>query len=497
MKKLKLFINNQWVDSSSGAIFKTLDPSNKQEIAELPLASKEDVDAAVKAAKNAFFKGGWPELDANDRADLLIKAADIIKKRAKELAQWEAQDVGKTISDASNTDIPYTIRAFEYFANLAREIRGQVIPIPGGKVLDYVTYEPFGVAGIIVPWNYPLHIATRSVCPALATGNTVVLKASSMAPVTCTLLGEIMLEAGFPEGVFNVVSGKGGVTGEALVSHPDINIVSFTGSVSAGKRVINASGKDIIKKVILELGGKGPFIAESDCRIDEAVNSAVVGFSVMQGEVCCASTRLYLQEDIYDEFLDKMVNVVNSIKFGNTMDPETQIGSLISEQHLEMVDGYVRDAVKNGAKLLCGGQKYIQPPCENGSFYKPTILVDVNNEMKCAREEIFGPVLSVIKYRKLEDAVAMANDSQYSLGAAIWSENIKSLYWASKKLDAGVVWMNSNMKTNMEAPYGGNKNSGLGREKGMIGLMEYLKIKNNILDVAMNDKKGLSFDYTK
>lgn len=495
MKKLKLFIGNKWSDSSDGKVFRTSDPSKNEIIAELALATREDVDRAVKAADKAFKTSGWPELDADERADYLLKAAEIIRKRSEELAMWEAKDVGKTISDAKNTDLPYTIRAFEYFANLAREIRGEVIPIPGHKVLDFVTYEPYGVIGIIVPWNYPLHISSRSICPALATGNTVVLKASSLAPVTCTLLGEIFLEAGFPEGVFNVVSGSGGLTGEALLTHPDVKVISFTGSEEIGKRVIKASAENNIKKVILELGGKGPFIAEPDCRIDEAVDSAVLGFSVMQGEVCCASTRLYLHEDIYDEFLGKMVERVDNIKFGDTMDPSTQTGSLISKEHLEMVDGYVKEALKDGARLVCGGEQYSLPPCDKGNFYKPTILENVKNSMRCAQEEIFGPVLVVIKYKELEDAINMANDSKFALGATVWSENIETLYWTTRKLDAGVVWMNTNLRTNMEAPYGGNKNSGLGREKGIIGVMEYLKVKNNILNVHSEKSKKFGYKY--
>ncbi|MBM3707926.1 MAG: aldehyde dehydrogenase [Actinobacteria bacterium] len=495
MKKLKLFIGNKWVPSSNNEVFKSYDPSNNEVIAELPLANSIDVDNAVKAAKNAFFNGGWPELDADKRAEYLIKAGQIIKKRAKELAKWEARDVGKTITDAENTDIPYTIRTFEYFANLAREIRGDIIPIPGNKVFDYVTYEPYGVVAIIVPWNYPLHIATRSLCPAIAVGNTAVLKASSLAPVTCSLLGEILLEAGFPEGVVNIISGTGKVAGEALLSHPDVSVVSFTGSVEIGKKVIESSSRNIIKKVILELGGKGPFIAEPDCRIDEAVNSVVLGFCVMQGEVCCASTRLFLHKDIYEVFMGKLIETVKTIKLGDTLDYSTQMGSLINEEHLKLVDSYVKGAIKEGAKLVYGGEKYTVPPCDKGSFYIPTILENVNNSMTCAQEEIFGPVLSVIKYKDIKDAISMANDSQYALGATIWSENIRTLYWTSRKLNAGVVWMNTNMRSNIEAPYGGNKNSGLGREKGLIGLMEYLKVKNNILSVVKGESTRFSLKY--
>jgi len=483
MKKLKLFINNQWVDASDGKTFKTFDPSKNEVITELALASDKDVDDAVKAARNAF-NGGWSELDADERANYLVKAANIMRRRKSELAEWEARDVGKPIFETKQIDIDMAIRALEYFANLAREIRGQVIPLHGKDFFDYVTYEPYGVVATIVPWNFPLHIATRSISPALAVGNTVVLKASSLAPITCTLLGEIFKEVGLPAGVFNVVSGTGSITGEALLKHDDINLISFTGSVETGRRVIKASAEGNLKKVILELGGKGPFIAEPDCDINGAVNTLIIGFNLVTGEVCCASTRLYLHEDIYDEFMELLLRRVNSLKMGDTLDPETQIGALISKEHLQKVDGFVQEAIANGARLITGGEQCITPPCDKGNFYKPTILEVDSNSMRCVQEEIFGPVLVVLKYRNLDDAIKKANDSKYALGATIWSENVRTLYWAARKLNAGIVWMNTNEGSKIEAPYGGNKNSGIGREDGIVGLMEYLRVKNNVLYVG-------------
>ncbi|MFB0520407.1 MAG: aldehyde dehydrogenase [Desulfatiglandales bacterium] len=485
MKKLNLFINNEWVDSSDKKVFQSLDPSKNEPIAELPIATEKDVDTAVKTARKTFESGVWSELDADERADYMLKAAGIMGKRLKELAKWEAMDVGKPISEAENIDIPYSIRAMEYFANQAREIKGEVIPLPGKNAFDWVSYEPYGVVATITPWNFPLHLATRCICPAIATGNTVVAKPSSLAPITPIMLGEIFLEAGLPPGVVNIITGPGDSTGEALLSHPDVRMISFTGSVEVGKRALEISARSpIIKKVILELGGKGPFIAEPDCDIDGAVNSLIVGFCLMQGEVCCASTRLFLHEDIYDDFMEKLMRRVNSLKLSDTMDPSTQMGSLISKEQLEKVDGYVKGAVKDGAKIVCGGAKYTVPPYDKGNYYKPTILENVENTMKCAKEEIFGPVLAVMKYKKLDDAIAMANDNQYALGATIWSENPKTLYWTSKKIDAGIVWLNTNVMSKIEAPYGGNKNSGLGREDGTIGLKEYLKVKNNVLFVG-------------
>lgn len=484
MQKFKFLINNEWVDASSGKTYQVLDPSKNEPIAEVALADKEDVDRAVKAAREAFNKGIWSELDGDKRAEYMLKATELMRKRTKELAKWETLECGKPISESEDIDMPYSIRAMEYFANQAREIKGEVIPIPGGYAFDYVTYEPYGVVGSIVPWNFPLHLATRTLCPAVATGNSVVLKPSSFTPITAILLGEIILEAGFPPGVVNIISGPGDTAGSAMLSHPDINMISFTGSLEVGRKVLEASAKPRIKKVILELGGKGPFIAEADCNIDGAVNSLIVGFCLEQGEVCCASTRLFLHEKIYKEFMEKLVARAKSLKLGETMDPTTQMGALISRTQLEKVDGCVKEAIRDGAKLVCGGEKLNVSPFNKGNYYKPTILENVTNDMRCAQEEIFGPVLVVIKYQELEEAIKQANDTVYGLSATIWSENIKTLYWAAKKLDAGTVWMNTNVMSKIEAPYGGNKDSGLGREDGTIGLKEYLKVKNNILFVG-------------
>jgi acyl-CoA reductase-like NAD-dependent aldehyde dehydrogenase len=485
MKRLKLFINNKYCDASDGKTFQSVDPSRNEPIAELSRATAQDVDKAVTAARKAFSSGVWSDLDGDQRAEYMLRAASIMRRRSKELAQWEAMDVGKPISEAEFTDIPPCIRAMEYFANQAREIQGHVIPLPGRRAFDWVTYEPYGVVATITPWNFPLHLATRCLCPAIAAGNTVVAKPSSLAPITPTMLGEIFLEAGFPPGVVNIVTGPGSETGEALISHPDVNMVSFTGSVAGGRRVLEGSARSrIIKKVILELGGKGPFIAEADCNIDGAVSSVIVGFCLMAGQVCCASTRLYLHEDIYDDFMSRLVRRVNSLRIGDIMDPSSQVAALISKEQMEQVDGYVQEALKDGAKLACGGERYAVPPCDKGNFYRPTVLENVNNNMRCVREEIFGPVLAVIKYKSIGDAIAMANDNDYGLGATVWSENPRTLYWASKRIDAGMVWLNTNTWSQIEAPYGGNKNSGLGREDGAIGLKEYVKVKTVVLFVA-------------
>jgi len=485
IKKYKLFINNKWVDAENGESFISNNPANGKPLAELALADKKDVDKAVAAARSA--SKDWSKTDGDYRAELMMRALGIMKKRHKELTHWEAEDTGKPISETMDVDIPYACRAMEYFSNLARQIRGSVIPLPGDDALCYETWEPYGVVGSIIPWNFPLHIATRTICPAISTGNTVILKASSQAPISCTLLGEIFLEAGYPPGVLNILSGSGSITGESMLVHPDIDLISFTGSTKIGRRCLKASAESNLKKVLLELGGKGPFIAEADCRLDQAVNSLIVGFCFMQGEVCCASTRAYIHSDIYDEFVDKLIRRCNGIKMGDIMDPSTQLGSLIDENQLNTVDGYVSRAVSDGANLLCGGERYTIPPCDKGFFYKPTVLEIKDNSLECVQEEIFGPVCTVMKYDCLEEALMLANDSVYGLGATIWSEDSRNLYKASKSFNAGIIWMNTNVMSKIEASYGGNKMSGVGREGGVVGIMEYLKCKNNVHYIGPED----------
>ena len=479
---MKLFIENKWVDAEGGATFDSVNPATGEKVAVLAKASAGDVDKAVKVAKKAFDSGVWSRMDPDKRANLMLKAADIMRRRFEELAEAEARDAGKPIREARLVDIPYSIRAMEYFANMAREIKGEVIPLPGDQAFDWVSFEPYGVVAAITPWNFPLHLATRAICPAIATGNTVVAKASSLAPVTPMLLGEIFLEAGFPPGVVNILSGPGGTTGDALAGHEDVRMITFTGSVQIGRRVMEqAAQSPIIKKVLLELGGKGPFIAEADCDLDAAVNSLIPGFCLVEGQVCCASTRLYLHNDIYDQFMENLVRKVSSLRMGDIMDPETQIGSMIGQKELQSVDAYVKAAVEAGAKLACGGEQVTTPPCDKGSFYQPTILEVDSNDLACVREEIFGPVLTVMRYHSLDEAIALANDTEYGLGATVWSSNPRTLFRAAKEIDAGMVWLNTNVMSKIEAPYGGNKNSGLGREDGTIGLKEYVKAKNNVL----------------
>jgi acyl-CoA reductase-like NAD-dependent aldehyde dehydrogenase len=487
MKKFKLLIGNEWVEASDRKYFTSYNPATGEAIAELAAATSEDVDAACASARDAFHNI-WEDTGPDKRAKLMLKAAAIMRRREKELAKYEAVDTGKPISETAGCDIPITIEAFEYFANLASHVQGHVFPLKpegGNDIFDFATYEPYGVVAVISPYNYPIHLLSRSLCPALAAGNTIICKASSMTPITTSILGEIILEAGFPPGVVNIISGSGRIAGEALASNKEVDIIAFTGSEEVGRRLIELSARSpLIKKTLLELGGKGPAIVTSDCDMDIAITSTVVGFCYNQGEVCCAATRLYLHEDIYDSFLKKLVEVVNGLRMGDIMDPRTQLGSLISREHLEEVDGYVKDALKMGARLLCGGERYKEPPCDKGNWYRPTILDNVPENSPCNREEVFGPVLVVHKYREIEDAIRQANDTNFGLGANIFTQNYKTAYRVARRLNAGSVWVNMPNDSKMSCPFGGNKNSGLGRDYGMIGLHEFLKVKNNMWNMS-------------
>jgi acyl-CoA reductase-like NAD-dependent aldehyde dehydrogenase len=484
MKEYKLFINNQWVDGSEKETFLSYDKGNGETVSTLATATPADGARACEAARAAFDAGVWSDLDPAVRADYMMKVAEIMKRRAHEMAEIESRETGKPIKETSGFDIPVSIWAFEYFANISREVKGEVIPVGdiNDRAFDFVTYEPFGVALIIPPFNFPLHLLTRSLCPALAAGNTCVVKASSVTPTTAVILGEIFEEAGVPAGVYNVVNGDGKILGNALALHRDVDIIGFTGSERVGRELMRRSSEsEIIKKCILELGGKGPAIVEADADIDIATTCQIEGFTFNQGEVCCAMTRLILHEDVYDEYLEMLAGKCDQIKIGYPLNEDTDMGALIAESHLKSVEKFVSDSLEAGAKLYYGGKRLTGGEYDKGAYYGPTIITDVTTDMEIWKEEVFGPVLCVVKYKDLDDAVALANDNTtFGLGANVFTENLKKAYWTGKKLNAGSVWVNLPNGMNMACPFGGNKNSGMSREYGTAGLHEYMKIKNNM-----------------
>ncbi|HVI42298.1 MAG TPA: aldehyde dehydrogenase family protein [Anaerovoracaceae bacterium] len=485
MKQFQLMINNQWVDAENGKTFISYNPCNGEPIAELAYASKNDVLLATKAAHDAFKSGVWSDLDVDVRSAYLHHVADIMESRFEELCKWEAMDTGKPIHECRTVDIPLSIRAFRFHADSMKSIRGQVITIPGREKFDYVTYEPYGVVACISPWNFPLHLLTRSICPALAAGNTVVCKASTLTPVTAQLLGEIMIEAGVPAGVYNAVSGAGSIVGEAFLASDDVDVVTLTGSEEVGRRLMEASSQaKRIKKLVLELGGKSASIVEPDCHLEGAINGVTLGFCMNQGEVCCSTSRLLLADEIYEQFIEALISKIQKIRIGDSLDETTQMGALIDKQQQKKVEQYIKQAVDQGARIRCGGYSLTEPPYDRGVYFVPTIIDNVTPEMNIFHEEVFGPVLAVTRYQTLEEAIELANATNFGLGAAIFSENPRKLFSTARKLDAGTIWMNTSAMSNIESPFGGNKNSGIGREDGVEGLMEYLKVKNHIMYIG-------------
>lgn len=479
MKRYLQYINNQWIDNEE--TFRSYNKANGEPVNEFCSATLENVDSACNAARKATKL--WAGMDAESRAEYLLKVAAIMKRRHRELAELEAMEAGKPVYHTFDFDIRVSIWAFEYFANLAREIKGEVIPIGdiGFRDFDFVTYEPYGVAVIIAPFNFPLHLLTRSLAPALAAGNTCVMKAASVTPSTTAIMAEIFEEAGLPAGVVNVLHGSGKVIGNAMVSHKEVDIIGFTGSEEVGRELMRlAASSPIIKKCVLELGGKGPSIVEPDADLEIAAAAQFESLTYNQAQVCCAMTRSILHENIHDQFLELLVNKCRELKIGAPLDEESRMCCLISEAQLEKVDAYVKEAVAAGATIYYGGKRYTEGACKDGPFYMPTILTNVSPDSKICREEVFGPVLTVLKYKKTEEAIELANNSVFGLGANVFTENLKKAYWIGQQLNAGSVWVNLPNGSHMAVPFGGNKNSGSGREYGTYGLHEYLKVKNNM-----------------
>ncbi|HWQ77580.1 MAG TPA: aldehyde dehydrogenase family protein [Anaerovoracaceae bacterium] len=479
MKKYLQYINGLWVENKE--TFLSYNKANGQAINEFCSASPENVDEACKAARAAAKI--WAGMDADSRAEYMMKAASIMRSRQREMAELEAAETGKPVYDTYNFDTRVSIWAFEYFANLAKEIKGEVIPLGdiNYRDFDFVTYEPYGVAAIIAPYNFPLHLLTRSLAPALAAGNTCVMKAASVTPSTTAIMAEIFEEAGFPAGTVNVLHGPGSTVGSAIVSHKEVDVIGFTGSEAVGRELMRlAASSPVIKKCVLELGGKGPAIVEPDADLEIATTAQIEGFTFNQGEVCCAITRVILHEDIYDQYLELLAKKCGEIKIGDPLDFDTRMGALISEGHLQKVDAYVKEAAENGAGIYYGGKRYVEGACKDGPFYMPTIITGVSPDSRICQEEVFGPVLSVMKYKTTEEAIELANNTSYGLGANIFTENLKKAWWIGQQLNAGSVWVNLPNGMHMACPFGGNKNSGQGREYGTYGLHEYLKIKNNM-----------------
>jgi len=471
VKTYQNYVNGQWVSSSTGKTFPVFDPSTEEVIAQVAEASASDVDMAVKAARAAFDSGPWPATTAQDRGRILFKLAEKIRQNQPMLAELESRNTGKPIVEAEY-DIGDVATCFEYYGGLANKVNGSVMPVPA-NALSFTLREPMGVAGQIIPWNYPLLMAAWKLAPALAAGCTCVLKPAEQTPLTALEFAHWLEEVGLPPGVVNVVNGMGEVAGAALVAHPGVDKIAFTGSAAVGKIIVK-SAADTLKRVTLELGGKSPNVFFADADWEAAVDGALFGVFINQGEVCSAGSRILVEKKIYSKFVEAMTEKAKRIKLGAPLDRDTKMGPLVSKEQYDRVTSYMEIGKKEAKTAIGGGRA---KAFGKGFYVEPTIFYDVDNSARIAREEIFGPVASVIPFENEADAIKIANDTPYGLAGAVWTRDIYKAFRIVKSMRAGIIWVNHMQPTYVEAPWGGYKQSGFGRELGPWGLEEYLETK--------------------
>ena len=474
---IKMLIGGQWVEAASGKTFDTFNPANGQVLARVAEGDAEDINRAVAAARKAFESGPWPKLTPSQRGRLLWKVAELIEKNAEELALLETLDNGKPIKYSRGGDVPLTADHFRYFAGWATKLEGDTIPVSIPNMFTYTLREPLGVVGQIIPWNFPLQMASWKLAPALACGNTAVLKPAEQTPLTALRLGELMLEAGIPEGVVNIVPGFGETAGAALAAHPDVDKIAFTGSTEVGKKILQASVGNL-KKVTLELGGKSPDIIFPDADMKYAIRGAMNAIFFNQGQVCTAGSRLFVQQSIYEQVVNGLADAANKMKLGPGIDQATDIGPLVSQEQLERVTGYIDAGKHEGAKVTTGGGRpNFDGELAQGYYLQPTVFDSVKDDMTIAREEIFGPVVVALPFEDIEEVAARANKSIYGLAAGVWTSDIKKAHRMAALLKSGVVWVNTYNQFDAAAPFGGYKQSGYGREMGHAVLDAYTQSK--------------------
>lgn len=470
--KKKLFINGEFVESASGKTFDTPNPATGEVLATVYEAGPEDIDRAVRAARLAFDEGKWSKMSAATRSRLMYKLADLMEENKEALAQLETLDNGKPINETMNADIPLAIEHMRYYAGWSTKITGQTIPV-AGPFFNYTRHEAVGVVGQIIPWNFPLLMAMWKMGAALATGCTIVLKPAEQTPLTALYFAELANEAGFPPGVINIVPGFGETAGQPLVDHPLVNKIAFTGSTEVGKSIMARASKTL-KRVTLELGGKSPNIILPDADLSKAIPGALSGVMFNQGQVCCAGSRVFIQKKHFDNVVADMASHAKSIKQGSGLERDTQMGPLVSTEQQNRVLSYIEKGISEGAELVAGGKK----PREDGYFVEPTIFADVRDDMTIAKEEIFGPVISAMPFDDLDEVINRANSSEYGLAAGLWTRDIANAHYVANRLRAGTVWVNCYNVFDAASPFGGYKQSGLGREMGSYALNNYTEVKS-------------------